>query len=45
MGKIDKGIKRHKLLVIKSHEDKKYTIGDIVKNIVIMLYGDHTYCS
>ena len=37
-----KGMKRHKLAVMKqvSHRDEKYSLGNIVNNIVIMLCGD-----
>ena len=41
MGKMVKGIKGYKHPVIKSvsHRDEKYSIGNIVNNMVIM-YGD-----
>ena len=34
-----KGIKRYKRPVM-SHGDKNYSIGDVVNDIVIMLFGD-----
>lgn len=38
-----KGIKRHKLPIIKEigHRNEKYSIGNTVNNIVIMLYVDN----
>ena len=42
MGEMGKGIKRYKFSVIKymSHGDVKYSIGNIVNNVVITLHGD-----
>ena len=34
-----KGIKKYKLPVIKSHRDAKYSIENIVDNIVMTMYG------
>lgn len=38
VGKIDEGFERYKILVIKSisHRDEKYSIGNMVYNIVIL---------
>ena len=33
-------MKKYKLVVINSHDDIKYSIGNIVNNIVITVYGD-----
>lgn len=39
-----KGVKKYRLPVIKgvSHEDEKYSTGNIVSNVVITSYGDHS---
>ena len=42
MGKTDKGVGDNRLPVMLGicHGDKRYSIGNIVSDIVIVLYGD-----
>ena len=35
------GIEKYRLVVQNSHEDVKYSIGDIVINMVIIMYSAH----
>ena len=39
MGKKGEGIKKYKLVVTEYHEDVKSSLGNIVNNIVITMYG------
>ena len=43
--KLAEGMKTYKLPAVRlSHVDEKYGIVNIVNNIAITLYGDHTFC-